>query len=104
MNSFKKSPCPEKHIPLYKHVKIFDSVSGLSSFCFAELPSSAALSVQIYPHDFERLERWPFILKFLKNTAVTLSLSGHRNLQLLLDQTCRLWQVASLPNVQLKVK
>ncbi|KAA8641604.1 uncharacterized protein ATNIH1004_011740 [Aspergillus tanneri] len=84
--------------PALRHVRILDSVSGLSSFSScAEVPSSTELCLRIYPNDFEDLDDWSLIWKLLARNPVFLSLAGSRTLRYPLDPTSRLSQITSQP-------
>lgn len=98
----KKEPAPCKEYPILKQLTILDSVSGLPRFYLTKLPSLEELRVRIHPCDFERLEDWPLTLSFLRCIPVTLWLNSPEPLEAWKDQTCRLWQIASLPNAQLQ--
>lgn len=97
-----EEPAPRTAYPILKQLSILDSVSGLPPFYLAELPSLEELSMRIHPCDFERLEDWPLILSFLRCVPITLCLNSPEPLEAWKDQTCRLWQIASLPNAQLQ--
>ena len=97
-----EKPVPHTAYPILKQLTILDSVLGLPPFYLAKLPSLEELSVRIHPCDFERLEDWPLILSFLRRAPLTLWLNSPEPLEAWKDQTCRLWQIASLPNAQLQ--
>lgn len=85
-----------------KSVRIFDSRSSLCLLHLAEISSTACFDIRIHPNDFERLEDWPRIMRLLRIHRVILSLNNYEDLQLPLNKGSRLWQVISLPNVQLE--
>jgi len=86
--------------PSIRRLSILDSVSALTVFAFHELPSALRLLVRLNAADLENLCAWPEVIKFFQNHAVDLSLSGPVDAQCLLNQTCRLSEVVSLPGVQ----
>lgn len=97
-----EEPRPWTTYPIQKQLTILDAASGLSTFHLTKLPSLEELSVRIHPCNFEQLEDWPFIRSFLRCVPVTLWLNSPGPPQIWNDQTCRLWEIASLPNAQLQ--
>jgi hypothetical protein len=85
-----------------KSVRIFDSRSSLCLLHLADIPSTACFDIRIHPNDFERLGDWPRVMRLLRSHRVILSLNSYEDLQLPLNKGSRLWEVISLPNVQLE--
>ncbi|KAE8335075.1 hypothetical protein BDV24DRAFT_156315 [Aspergillus arachidicola] len=72
--------------PALRCLSILDSASKLAAFASLNLASTSRLT--------------PQVVKFFRRHAVDLSLSGPVDAQCLLDRTCRLSEVASLPGVR----
>jgi hypothetical protein len=97
-----EEPAPLITFPALQRVQILESISGLTPFCFADVPLATAFHVRIRPNDLEDLEDWPHIWGLLAHQLVCLSLAGSRILRSPRDSASRLLQVASLPHVQLE--
>ena len=97
-----EEPTPRTAYPILKQLTILDAVSGLSMFYLTELPSLEELNLRIHPCDLEQLQDWPLIWSFLRCVPVTLRLNIPGPPQVRNDQTCRLREIASLPNAQLQ--
>ena len=97
-----EEPTPRTAYPILKQLTILDAVSGLSTFYLTELPSLEELNLRIHPCDLEQLQDWPLIWSFLRCVPVTLRLNSPGPPQVRNDQTCRLREIATLPNAQLQ--
>ncbi|KAE8371300.1 hypothetical protein BDV26DRAFT_135058 [Aspergillus bertholletiae] len=96
------APAPLIAFPALRRVQILESMSGLTPFCFADVPAATAFHVRIRPNDFEDLEDWSHVWGLLARQPVYLSLAGSRILRSPPDSASRLSQVASLPHVRLE--
>ncbi|KAL4862113.1 hypothetical protein BDV12DRAFT_190648 [Aspergillus spectabilis] len=97
-----EGPMPHRIYPMLRHLSIVDSVSGLSAFQSAELPSSAQVSVHVHADDFKRVDGSPQLIDLLGSYKVDLWLSGAVDPHCLQDQASSLSQLASMRHVRLK--